>query len=347
MATIRKLIIPSVILFFSLLLVWMLYQLATSTGIKNDFTRKFSSGQIQQIRVLDLEYNFFYIAGITNHHVFLGNEVAPALLIKTDHSLSDTSHLKLQVRKEVKFRRAPRLIVNAPYIYFLEGITPMILMGSLNDLKSEVLMKNSLYFADSEPLSPTSFVLKTYSDKLGKYILTKRRTDTTLITHSSNLLEKQIDGSFCTDGMLHYDPAISQLVYVYFYRNQYIGIDTSLHLRYRGQTIDTVSKARIKLAKINKGRTTTMAAPPVIVNKHSCVSGNLLFIHSLLLADNEDKLTFERNSVIDVYSLEDRTYLFSFYIPKIKGLKMQDFRVFNHTLVAINDRYLHTYHLTF
>jgi hypothetical protein len=152
--------------------------------------------------------------------------------------------------------------------------------------------------------------------------------------------KKQIDGIFCTDGVLHYDKQIPMLVYIYFYRNEFITMDTNMHIISRARTIDTTSTAKIKMTKVMPENIITFSVPPLTVNKHSCVSGKFLFNHSGLRADNENKKTFDQSSVIDVYNLRDNRYLGSFYLQDYDHKKLSGFRVDGNRLLAIYDHYL-------
>lgn len=314
-------------------------------SIKNNFERVFHHNKAKLLGALDLKYNSFTLAGISANNIYLGNTTAPALVIRTNHQLTDTTHLRIDFQDEFQYSSLS-LTVDSPDFYVMDGITPITFAGNLNDLVAEPLMKDNFYFVDYEPLSPTSFTFRSYSPRFGKYVLAKKRTDTLVEKFAPNLLEKQVDGLFCTDGMLHYDKGTSRIVYVYYYRNQFISMDSSLNLEYRCNTIDTVSRANIKLVTLDKGET-TLAAPPLIVNKKSFVSDDLLFILSGLIADNEDKELYGRNSVIDAYSLEDKAYQFSFYIPDFKNKKMRDFKVHDKTLVALYEQHLVTFELDF
>jgi hypothetical protein len=147
------------------------------------------------------------------------------------------------------------------------------------------------------------------------------------------------------DGTLHFDKETNRLIYLYFYRNQYSVMDTNLNLLYRGNTIDTVSRAKLKIAAIASDNSENLAAPPVFVNKYSCIAGDLLLLNSNLLSKNEDPEIFAKTSVIDVYSLKDRSYKFSFYIPDYRGKKLRGFRVFGKRLFVLFDHYVLSYPL--
>ena len=314
-------------------------------SVKNNFERVFHSNKVKLKGDLDLKYNSFYLAGMSTNNIYLGNPTAPALIIKTNYQLTDSIHLRIVFTGEYQYTYLS-LRVDPPNFYLMDGVAPLTLKGNLSDLKAEPLMKDTLYFVDYEPISPNSFTIRSYSPRFGKYVLAKKRTDTLIEKYVSDLLEKQIEGLFCTDGMLHYDKKTSRLVYVYYYRNQFISMDSSLNLKYRGNTIDTVSQANIKVATVEEGET-MMAAPPLFVNKNSFVSDDLLYIHSGLIADNENNELFKQNAVIDVYSLEGGVYVFSFYIPHFQNKKMRDFKISNNILVALFENHLVTFELDF
>jgi hypothetical protein len=160
-------------------------------------------------------------------------------------------------------------------------------------------------------------------------------------------LVKQVDGLFCVDGMLHYNRQLNTLVYVYYYRNQFISMDTMLNVLYRGKTIDTISHARIKVAQMEAGHAITLATPPLTVNTQSCVSGNYLFVNSNLKASNEPQEHFDMASAIDVYDLRNGDYRYSFYIAHVGGKKMRNFGVTGRTLVVLHDQYAYTYDISY
>jgi hypothetical protein len=196
---------------------------------------------------------------------------------------------------------------------------------------------------DVKPISRNSYVFKSYDTGRHQSELFKIVEDSNVVRPEVPLLERQLDGHFCTDGKLLFSSASHRLVYVYYYRNQYICFDTSLNLLYRGRTIDTNTVAKINLdtVKINNNQQTVIfKSPPLSVNKNSCLYDNRLFIQSLLPASNEDATLLREISAIDVYDLYKRKYRFSFYIPDFKGNKPRQFQVYGNGVAVLYDRYL-------
>ena len=160
-----------------------------------------------------------------------------------------------------------------------------------------------------------------------------------------DILTKQIDGLFCTDGILNYDPGTRQLVYTYYYRNEFILLDKNLNVIKTGHTMDTTSRAHIKVAKINSDKSVTLASPPEFVNLRSSLSGNWLFIQSPVKAINEQKDEFANNSAIDIYNVSDDKYHFSLYIPDLNHKKISAFQVHDKNLYVIQDKFLTIFRL--
>jgi hypothetical protein len=145
---------------------------------------------------------------------------------------------------------------------------------------------------------------------------------------------------------LNYSSVSNSLVYLYYYRNEFICADTNLNLKYRGKTIDTNTVAKIKIAKLNSRNQLTLAEPPLLVNKSACVWKNYLFVQSHLIADNENKEIFRHASVMDVYNLQTGLYRFSFYLGDYGQNKVKSFKVADNHLVAIFGRYYLSYQLS-
>jgi len=332
----------------SIATVWLLYVAADKINHRpNGFIRLVPPHMATPQKILNIKYNSFYIAGATPTHIYLGNAVAPTYVLKTDYFLSDTSHIRLDTR-QVKGIASPAMVaIDSPDVYMTVGVRGEILHAFMPDLTLQRLPEGRRQFYNASPVSPASFVLRTYDSISQQNILAKRILDSGWLQPRKPVLEKQIDGVFCTDGVLHYDPGAARLVYVYYYRNQFLCLDTNLNIQYKGKTIDTVSHAHIKVASLASEGRQTLTSPGGVVNRLSCMDGKWIYVNSKLMANNEKKSEFDKVSAIDVYSLEDGSYHFSFYLPHLGDKKLTAFRVFNKTLVALYDHYIYTFRLNF
>jgi hypothetical protein len=312
------------------------------------FLREFPPHPALEAEVLNLKYNTYYIAGGTDHHLYLSNYTAPLHMIVANLTLKDTQHITLKVKaiEEQKFWAA-RVKVDSPYYYLADGTVPIVYRGNVKDWTAQRYAHDQAYFQDIVPLSAESFYIRALSNPGRQNILGKITTASPHVQMRKGILQKQVDGIFCTDGMMHYNKAQNELIYLYRYRNEYTIMDTSLNVLRKQHTIDTTTRAKIKIETINSSGSTTFASPSHSVNKTSCISQNLLFVNSGLLAKNEPQKAHDNATVIDVYELSDGKYQFSFYIYNYGGKeKLKEFKVFGGKLFALFEENIQVWNLS-
>ncbi|MDO5989538.1 hypothetical protein Q4Q39_19205 [Flavivirga amylovorans] len=224
---------------------------------------------------------------------------------------------------------------------------PYIYRGNTTDWIASSIMDGPAYFSKIEPIDSTNFIIKATSNKTKESVLGKiNLVDSLKVDLSYELLQKQIDGVFDTDGSLLYNRQLQKLVYTYFYRNQYIVADKNLELKRLGKTIDTISRAQIKVGTIASKNQLKMAAPALLVNKYSATYGSYLFVNSKLIGRYEPIDMWEQASIIDVYNIEENTYEFSFYVYNIGKDKLKTFQVLNDKLIAMIGNHIVIYQLS-
>jgi len=296
---------------------------------------------------LDLKYNSYYLAGIADNNIYLGNVSNPLHLIKANYTLTDTQHVRLNVSIEnLKSTQSIWIKIGSPYFYIVDGNMPWVLRGKLNEWIADRFIVDSTYFSQIVPINGHSFGIRTQLRENGEYILGKIQLKAPHQQLKAGLLQKQIDGFFCTDGVLNYNSEINKLVYTYYYRNEYIVYDTNLRLDYRGHTIDTFSRAQLTIGYITSDSTATLTSRKTI-NTMAQTSGNCLFIASNLMAKNDISGILDTQTIIDVYDLRYNRYKFSFTITNLSHRdKVRDFRIFqNKLLVVLFDHELACYEL--
>jgi hypothetical protein len=314
----------------------------------NNFTRLFPPHFLSNAKQIDLKYNSYYFAGFTKNNIFLGNVTAAAFILKTNYDLNDSSHYILKVPKQIRMvTPAITVYLDSPDIIMLEGISSRILRGNLINLSMEDCGYKGLSFNESCVISNQSFAFRTYDQKLEVNILGKSTLNPTTIHMFPGILTRRGDGVFSLDGQMVKDPSTGNLIYVYFYRNEFIYLDTNLSILLKGKTIDSIQTPQIKIARINSESATTFSAPPLLVNKTCCADSNLLFVNSKLKANNEFEESFSGSSVIDIYTLKNGEYLYSFYVPDDNHVKMRSFKVFNNRLVALYDHTIMTFNIQY
>ncbi|WP_146186455.1 hypothetical protein [Pedobacter sp. HMWF019] len=310
----------------------------------NSFIRRLPSHAAVGIGFLSLDPSSFYFVGNDQNLVYLGNRGIFNQVISVDLESKQTQLLTVKAPDSLHVFNDVQLRIDSGRVFLLEGMKSQVWVGSLEDLK--VMDKvNTPGFIAALTLDNGSLILK--STKNGEGVLLKQDHTSGQLKIGKDLLQKQVDGFFCTDGNLVKVPNSNKIFYTYYYRNQFICADTNLNLLYRGKTIDTVAHAKIKVARIKSSNQITLSAPPVYVNKQSTANEKYLFIHSALKADNETADMHEQGAAIDVYNVSDGKYKLSFYLSDFNGKKLTDFRVYGQSLYALYDHYLYKYQLNF
>lgn len=313
---------------------------------RNNFVRRFA-GNAAKVIEIDLKFSSYYFAGAANDKIYLGNYTQPLLVTALDTLLRKKEKFKIHPSRTDFLFQSVQVRVLPPDFYLIDGSVPVIFQGNTKDWKATVKWNGTASFSHYQLIDSITLAIRSNNNLKGEsqlgslYFGNKSR-----VHFNENLLQKQIDGIFDVDGTLHYDQDLQKLVYVYLYRNQFIVADKTLHLNSRGSTIDTISKAQIKVADVKSRHERKLAAPPLTVNKTSAVCKNLLFVNSALLGKYEPAEMWKEASIIDIYDLNTQSYQGSFYIYNIKREKLKNFFVRDNNFYGFIGQYLVHYKLS-
>lgn len=281
---------------------------------ENSFIRRFGQHPIRDEKVFDLGVNSYYFAGIAGDSIYLGNVTAPLVLTALDTALSALSAIKIQPDNTDHPFRSIQVKVQSPYFYVYDGSVPVIYRGNLGESSVRTISLGDCYFSQLQVIDSVRFAFRAQSSKTRAQVLGKLSLYTEpRVTLRYDLLEKQVDGMFDTDGQLLHDDVTGELVYVYSYRNEILVMDHELKLRQRLHTIDTITRAKVQVQTLPDGRH-QMNAPPLEVNKISAVHRRILFNESALMGKFESREMWQKSSVIDMYRTDEQEYPGSFYI---------------------------------
>lgn len=307
---------------------------------RNNFVRRFPAHAVLEYNKLDLGLNSYYFAGNDNNTIYLGNYKAPAYVAIVDTSLKRKDSLRIQPDQPNLPFKDIKLSIVPPYFFITDGTIPAVFKGKTSDWKATRQIGQIPYFTALAAMDSLNIALRLTSLKkmrhtLAVYNLEKQK----LLLQNTTLLKKQTEGIFDADGILHYNQQNHQLHYIFYYRNQFITSNRNLDLISQGKTIDTVQIATIKVSELSNGAK-EMAAPPLIINKTASVYKNLLFIKSDRIGKYEGKNMFNQSSIIDVYNLNDNTYVGSQYIYDIEKAKLRNFKIIQNKLYGLYGNYL-------
>jgi hypothetical protein len=328
-------------------LVLLLFRLSENiVHYNNKFVRRFPPHTAQMEYEINLKFNSYYFSGSSNGKIYLGNSTAPLLMTLVDTATRQVATYKIQLnQKDLPFK-APQIQVLGNDFFVFEGTVPYIFKGSIRNWKAKIRLHSGYYFSHLLPIDSVRVAVRYITPKTGESLIGLiNLADTINPKYGTNLLQKQFDGIFDTDGYLMVDRSQKQVVYNYRYRNQYLTTNENLKLIARGNTIDTVSKAHVKITKVKSRKYRTFSEPPLVVNHTAAADNGLLFVNSALPGVGESEDLWNRANIIDVYDLEDQSYQSSFPVFKIQRESMRAFLVNGDHLFALIDEKLVCYKL--
>jgi hypothetical protein len=340
----KELGVGALIIFISGLVVVALFR-SSEHIIKNEnnFTRRFLPHPLLIEKTKDLKVNSFYLAGIEEGLIYLGNISAPLIVTTIDTSFNVFMQNRTIIdRKDFNFRNV-KLQIRKPYFYLYDGTVPIIYRGSLGDSVARILSYNDAFFNQMVILDSMRFAIRTQRGSDRRYSLALLDLNQSpKVKLKSDVLQGQIDGVFDVDGSLISNDGATKLVYTYVYRNQFIVMDSTMKIENRFQTIDTTTHAKITITKLSDG-SKKMGAPPFTVNKRSVIAGKFLFNESNLKGQYETSESWRTSSIIDVYNIERQQYIGSFYINHKKDEALSSWLVSGNYLYAIVGNELRRY----
>jgi hypothetical protein len=313
---------------------------------ENPFIRRYPQHPALLTHQMDLKFNSYYFAGYRKGKIYLGNYTNPLQLLSVDASLKNKQFDKISFAAKNRFFQRVTIGIRDTFFYLKDGMVATVFTGSTSDWKLSKELKGMPFFTQAEAMDSTAIVFranngKDFANVLGLF----RSNQKPKVAYNLDLLQQQIDGVFDTDGILLYSEEIKKIVYLYFYRNEFIVADANSKLAYRGHTIDTTTKAKIKVGYLKNKTERTMIAPPLVVNANAAVCQNLLFVHSKIKGRYENDTLWEQAAIIDVYDLNKNAYLLSFPIYNNGEKKLNSLWVTTTHLYAIVGNELMVYEL--
>ncbi len=312
----------------------------------NAFIRKYIPHPITKFGDYNLEFNSYYLAGMDDQNIFLGNVTAPFLLKSISHSLKDSQEHSLKIDSlNIRFKRV-RIAVNPPFYYVADGTVPVMFRGDIGDWKAKIYTYNEAFFsdfaiADSSNIGFTTISSETRSKALG---VMKKTLHKDTIRINTNILNATPDTKFSTDGILLWNEKHQKFLYTYYYKNLYLVADELWNNIQIGKTIDTISIPNIDV-QYYKSKDVFKRGKSVQVNRQASTSGDYLYINSDRLGKYESEAPLVSASIIDVYNIVDFSYVFSFYIYHQPHKKIREFKVYKDVLCALVDDKIWLYKL--
>lgn len=302
----------------------------------NAFIRRYPHHPIIPKDTLDLTYNSYYFAGGNYKQLYLGNFTAPKQVLQVSNDLKDTTYYQIQLPKSNIDYKYPRLRIKDSTFFLFDGTVPIIHAGSIKDWVVKKTFYPKAYFTFAEFVSDKELVIRTVNSVNGNNILGTIEMDSIPKVHlHPEILKGNLDGYFDRDGQLLYNSQLQKMIYVYYYKNQFLVGSPDLFEIQDQNTIDTINTPKIDVEELQSSQQKRLGGKSVRVNGLSATYGNYLFVNSDRLGKYEPDDIVKRASIIDVYNLMDQTYAFSFYLYHNPKEKLLSFNVYGSHMYAL------------
>lgn len=340
--TVSILLLSALVCIVSLVL---LYKVSTTiTSHHNSFIRNFQKAS-RKISEKDLGYNSYYFAGASADQIYLGNYTAPLEVLALEQESLKPTHFRISFDVMNLPFRAVQVRVQPPYFYAYDGTVSCLYTGLISNWEGKLQFRGHAFFDQVVAVDSSRFVFREQNAARSVLAMLDLKNKRHELFYNNSILQPQVDGVFDVDGKLLIDYPKQELVYIYAYRNQFTRINRNLKIRSRSTTIDTITQAQISIASLKNGKQKKLAKPALMVNKSAAVYGGLLFVHSGILGRYEPEDMWEVASIVDVYNLEEGSYLTSIYIHDMNRKKMNSFVIAGNRLYALAGTQLAVYEL--
>lgn len=283
------------------------------------------------------------ICGIQENQIYFETD-SPGTIIETDSILSNKCLLKFEIPGRKTVQSLYTTSIDPSHCYIMAGNVPEIIKYNLHQHSYQIFHFPKNLFSESVVAGDNDYILRAYQKSKGRWdqVFIRWNPVRNIFLTEENVPEKRGDAGFSTDGMLLFDKSTNRILYVEYYSNQIICMDTLLHVLYKGQTIGTFSNTAVRVSyeTTHYSKTITNASPLHEINLESKAVNGKLYIHSAIPAKNESSTEFRNNAVIDIYGVLDGHYLGSFYIPEYNDERLKDFEVAADKIIVLYDHYV-------
>src|SRR5690606_26505963 len=138
---------------------------------ENPFVRRFMPHHIDKAEYMDLEVNSYYIAGLTNDTIYLGNYTAPLLITAVPTNMGTKVEHQIKLDETQRSFRSLTIKVQGQEFFVTDGTIPIIYKGSTNDWKAKRFMEEKIYFSLLQSMTDDSFLFRSQRASTGEHVL--------------------------------------------------------------------------------------------------------------------------------------------------------------------------------
>ena len=320
-------------------LVYLLYAFTYQPNKgDNGFRRSYAGPAVIPTDTLQGTQTYGLLCGVTPYHFYVESAGRKNQVFQFDWALKDKQVFHFGLPPEKKIWSRLYYQVDSPGVHLFAGNGPDVFKGTL---APGLLLRHHYpmgIFMWSIALPNDEYLLRGFASAKGGAGLSFIRWipgDAERLKMINPFPASRTLG-LESDGTMDFDTTTGQLVFIQFYKNGILVLDSAFHPRPFIPTIDTVLHARTSEGTYQEdgNRFYSSNTPLFFVNWNTDISGGLVYVNSLLRADNEDRGAFESYSDLDVYSLKTYRYQYSIKVPRLFGRKLISFKIEGDRIAA-------------
>lgn len=300
--------------------------------LDDNFTRHYQDLRLTEKQVFPLAYNSYYIAGINDSTVYLGNSTGFTHGLQVDIHTGERQDVSIQIpQAPEEFAALPKWQVWENDFYIGEGVSPSLYKGKVGDWIAEEFMEVIPYFNEWVVIDTTEFLLRALQASTKKYVLATYHNDEPYVG-LHDVLEQESENLFQADGELIWQASAQKWIYLYFYRNKMIIGDMDFE---EIKNIPLLYSLDHSNFKTHRGRNETYLRenPVAVLQDIIRIHNDLYFVRSQVMGEGEQKNEFLSQHTIDVYSLAE--YQYSFALPYYQGEKARDYNITDQYIIVL------------
>ncbi|QQU02176.1 MauE/DoxX family redox-associated membrane protein [Myroides odoratus] len=332
---------------FSFVIVLLVLNLDKEVVINNKIERFYKEFILERNEVVELDYNSYYIAGITDDNIVLANYTAPKHLLL--YSINDNSLIQSSIILNdslVQRIKNLKLTLQGKHFYLYDNTSSTVLWGNTQDWEVKNICHFNSVFNSFIMYEDGKAIVRLYNSQQRTNMLGKIDLEICSIDTISDVLNKKIDGLFDIDGQLLRDIKNNNVVYLFYYRNQYLNFELgNITKPLLQHTIDTMAQVPLTFGVTENGNKKKLSKSFFKVNVNGTYFNNHLFIKSNTIGKDESAKRIKNFSIYDVYHVQENVYKFSFYMENYKGKEMKSLFLYNDLLMGITEDNLIIYQL--
>jgi hypothetical protein len=321
-------------------IIYILYSSAYQPNKEdNGFTRNYSSLTVMPVDTLQARSEYGQICGVTPSHFYIELVGRKNQVLQLGWDLKNGRYYSFRIPNDKKMLSRLNYQIDSPGVNIFAGNGPDVFKADL-DSAGKLLQHHYPYplFLRGFALSNGQYLFRGF-DSVGVSIqIPFIRWDpaSNMQVRKFNPFPSAPAMGLESDGIMNFDTTTRQIAFIPYYKNGILVLDSDFQLKPVIKTIDTVLHGRTSAGAYQEDGNLQFSnnTPQFFVNGNTDTHGGLVYINSLLRADNENRNDFETYSDIDVYSLKTYKYLYSMKIPRLNKRRFISFKILDDKAVA-------------